>query len=136
MASDVLGGPYLAAGVLAVAVFPHVVDGQRVRRFARKHVLAEEAPDHVVVDGQAVLREYRIAELLEFLEDFVVDARVVVIRTAKKHYAQAVFALKLIEHFAGGAAHGDVVKIIERPIASVYGTLVLARSQAHDVLEL
>ena len=52
------------------------------------HVLAEEAPDDVVVDGQAVLREHRVAELLELFQDFVIDAGVVVIRAAQQHHAQ------------------------------------------------
>src|ERR1043165_3136296 len=92
MTGDVLRGPDLAAGVLAVAVLPDVADRHRVRRFAGEHVLAEQAPDDIVIDRQTVLREYGIAELLEFFEDFVIHARVVVIRTAQQGDAQAVFA--------------------------------------------
>ena len=64
------------------------------------HVVAEEAPDDVVVDGQRVLREHRIAELLELFQDFVIDAGIVVIRPAQQHDAEAVFALQLLQHFA------------------------------------
>ena len=78
---------------------------------------AEETPDDVVVDRQAVLREDRVAELLELFQDLVVDAGIVVIRAAQQHHAEAVFALQLFQHFAGCAAHGDVVEIVERAIA-------------------
>ena len=44
--------------------------------------------------GSAVLREDRIAELLELLQDLVVDARVVVIRPAQQDDAEAVFPLE------------------------------------------
>ena len=62
--------------------------------------VAEETPDDVVVDRQAVLREHRVAELLELFQDFVVDAGVVVIRAAQQHDAEAVFALQLLQHLA------------------------------------
>src|SRR5690242_4067473 len=136
MTGDVLRGPDLAAGVLAVAVLPDVADRHRVRRFAGEHVLAEQAPDDIVIDRQTVLREYGIAELLEFFEDFVIHARVVVIRTAQQDDAQAVFALELFEHFASGAAHGDVIEIFERAIALLDGALILFGAEAEDVLEL
>ena len=136
MARDVLRGPDLAAGVLAVAVLPDVVDGERVGSLAGEDVLAEEAPDHVVVDGQAILREDGVAELLELLEDLVVDAGVVVIRTAEQDDAETVFALELVQHFAGGAAHGHVVEVVEGAIALLDGALVLFGREAEDVLEL
>jgi hypothetical protein len=82
MPRDVLRGPDLAAGVLAVAVLPNVVDGQRSGAFAGFDFGPEEAPDDVVVDGQAILREYRVAELLEFFQDLVIDTGIVVIRRA------------------------------------------------------
>ena len=55
------------------------------------HVVAEQLPDDVVVDGQRILREHRIAQLLELFQDLVVDARIVVVRTAEQHDAEAVF---------------------------------------------
>ena len=50
-----------------------------------------------------------IAELLEFLHDFVVQARIVVIRAAEHHDADAVFALELVENFAGALANAAFI---------------------------
>ena len=74
------------------------------------HLVAEEPPEHVVVDRQRVLREDRIAELLELFEDLVVDARVVVIRPAEQHDAEPVLALELVEHLARRAAQVTLSK--------------------------
>src|SRR5215471_7395334 len=136
MARDILRGPDLAAGVFAVAVLPDIVDAHGMRRFAGQHIVAEEAPDDVVVDRQAVLREYRVAELLELFQDFVVDAGVVVIRAAQQDHAQAVFALELLQHFAGSAAHGHVFEVVRRAVTLLHSALVLFGSQAEDVFEL
>ena len=51
--------------------------------------------------GRRVLREHRVAELLELFQDLVVDAGVVVIRAAQQHDAEAVLALQLLQHLAG-----------------------------------
>ena len=85
------------------------------------HLVAEQTPDDVVVDGQAVLREHRVAELLELFQDFVVHAGIVVIRAAQQHHAQPVFALQLFQHLARRAAHGHVVEVIERAVALFHG---------------
>ena len=113
MPRDVLRGPHLAAGVLAVA------SSSRRRRWPADaaispatHFLAEQPPDDVVVDRQAILREHRVAELLELFQDLVIDAGIVVIRPAQQHHAEAVFALELLQHFARRAAHGDVVEVL------------------------
>ena len=66
----------------------------------------------------------------------MIHAGVVVIRAAEQHHAEAVLALELLQHLAGGAAHGDVVEVVERAIALLDGALVLLRRQAEDVLEL
>ena len=47
----------------------------------------------------------------------MVDAGVVVIRTAEQDHAEAVFALELIEHFPRGAAHGHVVEEVQGLVA-------------------
>ena len=81
-----------------------------MRSFAGQHLFAEQAPDDVVVDGQAILRKDRVAELLELFQDFVIDSGVVVIRTAQQHHTDAVFALQLFQSFASRAAHDYVVE--------------------------
>ncbi len=51
--------------------------------------------------------KHRVAELLELFQDLVVDAGVVVIRTAQQHDADAdLRASSLFEDFAAALAHG------------------------------
>src|ERR1035437_5960625 len=135
VAGHVLGGPHLTAGVFAVTVLPDIVDGQGSGAFAGYHFGTEETPDDVVVDGQAVLREDRVSELLELFQDFVVDAGIVVIRTAQQHHADAILALQLFQHLAGLAAHGDVIEVLQGAVARFYGALVLFGAEAEDILE-
>src|ERR1019366_4109110 len=135
VARHVLGGPDLAAGVFAVAVLPDVVDRQGSGALAGYHFGTEETPDDVVVDGQAVLREHRVTELLELFQDFVVDAGVVVIRAAQQHHADAILALQLFQHLAGVAAHGDVIEVLQGAVAGRHGALVLLGAEAEDILE-
>ena len=97
---------------------------------------SEETPDHVFVDGERVLGEDGITEFLELFEDFVVDARVVVIRAAQDDHAEPVFALELLEHLAGFAADGHVVVEIEGAIALLNRARVFFRREAEDILEL
>ena len=97
---------------------------------ARLHIVAEEPPEDVVVDRQAVFREHRVAQLLELLQDLVVHAGVVVIRPAQQHHAEPVFALELLQNFARRAAHGVVVELIQRAIAFLDRSLVLLGRQA------
>ena len=72
---------------------------------AGAHFLAEQPLQQVFVQRQRVLREDRIAELLELIQDLVIQAGIVVIGPAQHDDADAVFALQLIEHLrarAGG----------------------------------
>src|ERR1017187_6783065 len=136
MARHVLSGPNLAAGVLGVGILPDVVDGQRMRTFSRCDIIPEQAPDNIVVDRQAVLREDRVAKLLELFQNFVVHAGVVVIRTAQQHHTQAIFPFELLQHLARSAAHGHVVKVVEGTVALFPRLLVLFGRQPQDVFEL
>src|SRR5678816_1496891 len=65
MTRGVLGGPHLARRVLAVRILPYVADVHRARDVTRAHFVAKEAIEDVLVDGQRILREDGIAELLE-----------------------------------------------------------------------
>src|SRR5581483_12178464 len=56
------------------------------------------------IEGQSILREDRITEFLELLENFMVQTRIVMIGPAQHHDADAVFALELIQNLAGAVA--------------------------------
>ena len=60
-----------------------------MRDLAALDFFAEQAPDDVVVDGEGTFGEDRAAELLEFLEDLVVDAGVVVVGRPRSTMAWA-----------------------------------------------
>src|SRR6185437_5812514 len=101
---------------------------------ARLHLVAEQLPDNLLIYGQRVLREHRIAELLELLQDFVIDAGIVVIRPAQQHDSQAVFGFQLLENFARLAAHNVVRELVQRLQALLHGAIVLFFAQAQNVL--
>ena len=69
-------------------------------------IAAEEALEHVFIDRQRVLRKNWVAEFLEFFQDFMVHAGVVVIGAAQQDHAFvtesgiAVRAAMQIEHLA------------------------------------
>ncbi len=67
---------------------------------AGANVVAKQAPDDFVVNRQRTLREDRIAELLELLEDVVVEAGIVVIRPSQQDDADAVLGFELLQDFA------------------------------------
>ena len=107
-----------------------------MRNLAGFDFVAEEAPDDVVVDRQAILREHRVAELLELFQDLVIHAGIVVIRTAQQDDAETVFAFELFQHLAGGAAHRHVVEHVECAEPLFDGPFVLLGRQPQDVFEL
>ena len=88
------------------------------------HFLAEQPLQHVLVHRQRVLREDRIAELLELFHDLVIEPRIVVIRPAQHDDADAVLALELVHRLAGASADARVV-LFERLEADLDGALVL-----------
>jgi hypothetical protein len=63
---------------------------------AGANFLAEQALEHVFIQRQRILRKDGIAQLLELLHDFVIEARVVVIGSTQHHDADAIFALELV----------------------------------------
>jgi hypothetical protein len=84
---------------------------------------AEEPLQHVLIQRKSALREDRVTELLELLHDFVVQARIVVIRASQHHDADAVFAFELVEHLAGALADARFV-ILQRREAGFDGAVV------------
>src|SRR5450755_3082571 len=65
MPPGILSGPHFARGIFAVRILPHIVDVHRIRDLARFDFRPKQAPDYVLVDGQRILGEDRITELLE-----------------------------------------------------------------------
>lgn len=89
---------------------------------ARPHFVSKQALQQIFVLRQRVLREDRIPELLELIEDLVIEAGIVMVRTAQHHDADAVFALELVKHLASAAADIRLVVLqrresrLDRPI--------------------
>ncbi len=89
--ATILRRPDLAGGVLRVRVLPGVGD---VHRMLDSPAFTSSPKSFQTMSSsmrQRILREDRIAELLELLEDLVIDARIVVVRTAQQHDAEAIF---------------------------------------------
>src|SRR5207249_1715797 len=66
----------------------------------------------------------------------VVHAGIVVVRTSQQYDAQTIFALELVQHLAGGAAHSDVVEVLQRPVTLIHGAPVFFGTQAQNIFEL
>ncbi len=62
---------------------------------------------------QRALAEDRVAELLELVQDLVVQARIVVVRTRQHDDADAVLALQLVEHLASLLADLLLVLVVQ-----------------------
>src|SRR5579885_3296547 len=136
MARDVFGGPDLAARIFRIRVLPDVLDVHRVRDFAALDFFAEQAPEYVVIERQRVLSKNRIAELLEFFHNLVVDARIVVIRAAQQHNADLVLPLEHLEHLPALAPLHDIVVVVERPVSLLNSPVILFGGQPENVFEL
>src|ERR1039458_4710950 len=126
---------YLAAHTLRdvfslQGVLPNVRDRHGMRNVAGLDFVAEQAPDDVVVDRQAVLGKHGVADLLELLHDLVVHAGVVVIRPPQQHHAQAVFALQFLQRLARPAAHDRVVHLFQGAETVLHGPMILPRGNS------
>src|SRR4029453_17223455 len=101
--------PDLMVRAGGVAVLPDVLDLQRASDHARPYLVAKQPLEEILVEWERALREDRIAELLELLEDFVVQPRVVVLRTGQQHDSGALLTLELIEPGARPTAEGRFI---------------------------
>src|SRR5579885_1065010 len=101
--------PDFVVGAARIGILPRVTDIKRAGDHASADFVAEEALEHVLVNWQRVLRKDWIPQLLEFVENLVVQARIVVIRTPYHNDSNAVFALELIQHLARPAADAGFV---------------------------
>src|SRR5262245_17116817 len=102
---------------------------------SRFDFVAEQAPKYIIVDWQRIHCEYWIAGLLELLEYFVIDSRVIMVGPAKHYDSKAIFCLELVQDLASGPSERDVHEGIERLITLLHGQVVLFRSQPENVLE-
>src|SRR5215469_1573444 len=133
MARSELRGPDFVVSTARVGVLPGVADIEGVADHALADVVTEEAFEQVFVDGQGVLRENRVAELLELVEDLVVQAGVVMLGRPYHHDPDAVFALELIDDLTGAAA--DAGFILSQSLeAGLDGAVVLFERETEDRL--
>ena len=121
--------PHLVVGAARVRVLPHVLDIERMLDGPALDILGEQPLHKVLVERQRALRENRVAELLEFFQDLVIQARIVVIDASQHHDADAVFAFQLIQNLARPLADAGFV-IVERRVAALDGPLVFFLRQA------
>ena len=75
-------------------------------------VFLKERVDDVLVDGQRLQGQNGVADLLELLEDFVVDARIVVVGAAQQDDADTVLGLEPFEDFPALGAQDLVHEIL------------------------
>ena len=136
MASRVLRGPHLLRGVFAVAVLPGIADVHGMLDEPCLDVFPKERVDDVLVDGQRLQRQNGVTDLLELLEDFVVDAGIVVVGAAQKHDADAVLGLQPFQDFPALGAQDLVHEFLLRLHAGLDGAVILFPRQAEDVNEL
>ena len=102
----------------------------------RLHVFLEKREDDVVVNGQRLQGQNGVADLLELLQDFVVDARVVVVGAAQQHNADAVLGLQAFQDFPALGAQDLVLEILLRLQARLNRALVLFPRQSEDIHKL
>ena len=131
-----LRGPHFLRRVLAVAVLPGVANVHGVLDQAGLDVLLEQRKEDIVVDGQRLKRQDRIADLLEFLQDLVVDAGVVVVRSAQHDDADAVLGLEPFQDFPALVPQDFVHEAVLGFEALVHGANVLLPGKPEDIAEL
>jgi hypothetical protein len=94
------GRRYFQVRIGRIAVLPDILDLERIADDAGSDLVPEKPFKQVLVDRERTLREHRIPEFLELLEDFVIEAGVVVIGPGEDDDADAILPLELIEHLA------------------------------------
>ena len=57
-------------------------------------LVAEQPLQQILVERQRALREHRVSQLLELLENLVIQARIVMVRAREHHDADALLALR------------------------------------------
>ena len=91
-------------------------------------MIGEEGCHHLVVHRETVHRENRVAQALQFQEDLVVDARIVVVGSPEDHDAQALLILQPVQHRRPPSPEVMVVRREGRH-AGLDGTSILASRQ-------
>ncbi len=95
-----LGRPHLVVGARRVAVLPDILDFERVSDRAGSHLVAEQAFEKIRIERQRALREHRISELLEFIEDLVIEPGIVMVGPREHDDPNALVALEVVERSA------------------------------------
>src|SRR5262249_25854374 len=126
--------PYLVVRAGRIAVLPDVLDLESMGESPAANLVPEQPFEQVLVERQRALREHRIPELLELLEDLVIQPRIVVIRPREDDDPDPVLALELIDDRARTAADVRLVRL-ELAEADLDGTRVLLGRQAEQRLQ-
>src|SRR5947207_15771638 len=94
------GRPDLLMGAARILVLPCLSAAERAADDPGAYLLSEEPLQQVLVQGQCILREDGIAQLLKLIHYFVVETRIVMVRPPKHDNADAVFRLKLVKNLS------------------------------------
>ena len=117
-----------------IGILPGVGDIEWAGNYAGAHFLAKQALQQVVIDGESVLREDGIAQLLEFIEDLVVEAGVVMIRAPEHHDTNTIFPLELIQYLARATPNARFV-FLERGESRLDSAIVFFQRESENGLQ-
>ena len=93
MACREFGGPYFHIAAGRGGCFPHVGNVQRMADDAGAHFITKKALQQIFVQRERILGKHRISALLEFLQDAVVQAGIMVIGPRQHYESQLIFPL-------------------------------------------
>src|SRR5215472_17459846 len=128
-----LGGPHLVVGAARVGIFPRVIDFERAADHTGSDLLAKKPFEQILIDWKGVLRKDGVTEFLEFVENLVIESRIVVIWACQHDDANAVFAFKLIEDLPRTLANTGFV-FAQRGESRFHGAIIFLRRKPEDGL--
>ncbi len=100
---------------------------------AGAHFIPKKAIEQILVQRKSVLREHRIAALLELFHDPVIQPWIVVIGPRQHHHAEPVLPLQHVKHVTGAASH-RVLILVQRFKTFFDGPLVFLFREAQHRL--
>src|ERR1700757_383285 len=97
MACNKLRCPQLVVGACRERLLPNVRDVQGTTNHTTQQLSAEQPLEQILVEREQALREDGISELLQFIENPLVQARVVMIGTTEHHQPNSTALFEVIE---------------------------------------